>query len=112
MDLPDLIQCEQCVGVEEGVVWDVVATQIEQPWKSKIYTTTDCQQQQHLPHSLTSSAGSNLSQDMLLTSNICVRGFFCVPVIENRLANSEIRSQGRSEAQQSSGVGYKKDAFL
>lgn len=31
MDLPDLTHCEKCVGVEEGIVRDVVATQIEQP---------------------------------------------------------------------------------
>lgn len=31
MDLPDLIHCEQCVGVEEGIELDVVATQIKQP---------------------------------------------------------------------------------
>lgn len=30
-DLPDLIHCEQSVGVEEGIVWDVIATQIKQP---------------------------------------------------------------------------------
>lgn len=33
MDSPDVIHCEQRVGVEEGIVRDVIASQIEQPWK-------------------------------------------------------------------------------
>lgn len=33
MDSPDVVHCEQRVGVEEGIVWDVIASQIEQPWK-------------------------------------------------------------------------------
>lgn len=30
-DLQDFIQRKQRVGVEEGIVWDVIATHIEQP---------------------------------------------------------------------------------
>lgn len=30
-ELPDLVQCEKRVGVEEGVVGNVVASQIKEP---------------------------------------------------------------------------------
>lgn len=42
MDLPDLVHCQQRVGVEEGIVWDVITTQIKQPW-NKTHTTPGCQ---------------------------------------------------------------------
>ena len=31
-DSPDLIQGQQCIGVEEGVVGDITTAQIKQPW--------------------------------------------------------------------------------
>lgn len=50
-DLPDIIHCEQCVRVEEGIVRDVVAAHVEQPYKlKKIITTPHCLQQKQLAH--------------------------------------------------------------
>lgn len=52
-------------------------------------------------------------QDILFTSIDVpdVRGFFCIPVTKNRIANSEIRSQKRFEAQPSTYVGYRREAL-
>lgn len=76
MDLPDLIHRQQCVGVEEGIVRDVVATQIKQPLKTK-----------------------NVDIDLIYMPDpleprhtACVHDFHNVIVIGKTPANAEIRS--------------------
>lgn len=34
-DLQDLVQCQQGVGVEEWVVWNIIPTQVEEPCVNK-----------------------------------------------------------------------------
>lgn len=37
--VPDGGVCKQCVGIEEGVIRDVTASKVEEPWERKLMET-------------------------------------------------------------------------
>ena len=63
-DSPDFIHGEQRVGVEEGIVWDVIAAHIEQPCEYNKYTK-----------SLTvssSSSSSSFHNHLIILRSLCL----------------------------------------